>query len=1010
MTRLRGIVAGIGLLLGIVGAPLALVSWGYLPVSAAALHAEDGTLLLAALTAVGWLSWLAFAVSTVVETITIITGRSHHVPGLSTVQHLASGLLLTAVAALPVANWASAPSGETVSAAPKLPAAPTPITDDTVETDPAAAATTAASTAPASTSAPRASKPASAQTSSASYTVRTGDDLWTIAERTLGDGRQWRSIAALNPGLEDPLTELHAGRRLVLPDQPQVLTATTSHRHSSQVTVVRGDTLSELAQEHLGKASRWPRIAHANAIITDPDHIEVGWKLTIPGKHHDHTASPATPAQSSPPSGTPAPPASSTAPKDSDASQSPSATEGLPATQAPTNQGPAASQNPAASQSPAASQNPTASRGPAASSPPLPSQTASPPVDQKTSSAPAQVPDQPPPVATTPQAPHPGLPLTLGTLAATAVVGTLEVRRALRLRERPLGQHEPPVSDAADRLRTVLHDTQRPEAVDSLTGALQLIAEHCHRHQLAAPPVDTVRLSEQEITFTWRVAASPPPPGFSGDQWRWVLPRDTVVLTDDRPCPYPALVSLGVDGAETVLVDAEQSGVLGVAGAVEQRRSALTAMAVELSCAAWSADARLVVTGPDADLVRLTGEDRVHTATAAEAWDLLRRQIARRRVGLAGQELAKLRVDPDRAEAVAALVFCFFDELTDAEIAALEDLLQGDPIGVAVIVATGSAAEAQWVIDGEATQPAGHLTGHPGSLVAHHIAHPQRAALSELFARRDLVPAPWWNNDNVYQLPHQDGDDVDIVRVLQPTTHPQLQLIGPAELLNPTGPEPTRSRQQLIEVCAWLAEHPGSNATQMAAGLLIAEGTRRSNLSRLRAWLGSDPDGEPYLPDAYSGRISLHPAITSDWHQLQILLKPGITRVSDQALISALELVRGAPLADAAPTQWHWAEELRISISSALRDVGVVLTDRALAINDLDLARWAASRALVVAPDDELLLCARLRTEHQAGNLAETERLVNHLTHQARLLDVDLLPETVELCQHVVEGRLRARA
>jgi predicted GNAT family N-acyltransferase len=65
---------------------------------------------------------------------------------------------------------------------------------------------------------------------------------------------------------------------------------------------------------------------------------------------------------------------------------------------------------------------------------------------------------------------------------------------------------------------------------------------------------------------------------------------------------------------------------------------------------------------------------------------------------------------------------------------------------------------------------------------------------------------------------------------------------------------------------------------------------------------------------------------------------------------------------------------------------------------------------LVVAPDDELLLCARLHTEHQAGNSAETERLVNHITRQARLLGVDLLPETIELCQQVIEGRLRARA
>ena len=123
-----------------------------------------------------------------------------------------------------------------------------------------------------------------------------------------------------------------------------------------------------------------------------------------------------------------------------------------------------------------------------------------------------------------------------------------------------------------------------------------------------------------------------------------------------------------------------------------------------------------------------------------------------------------------------------------------------------------------------------------------------------------------------------------------------------------------------------------------------------------------------------------------------------------------ISTVRGAPLADAAPGQWYWAEELRTEIAAVLRDVGVVLTERALRARDLDLARWAASRALTVAPEDELLLCARLSTEHQAGNLAECERLANQLTRQARILGVDLMPETIALCQRVIEGQLRARA
>ncbi len=285
-----------------------------------------------------------------------------------------------------------------------------------------------------------------------------------------------------------------------------------------------------------------------------------------------------------------------------------------------------------------------------------------------------------------------------------------------------------------------------------------------------------------------------------------------------------------------------------------------------------------------------------------------------------------------------------------------------------------------------------------------------RAHLGELLTDAEPVPAPWWAEDNVYSLPIRDGEEVDIVRLVEPANHPRLMLIGPAELHGACGPAPSRSRQQLTELCAWMLEHPGSTATQMATGLATAETTRRSNLSRLRNWLGADEAGEAYLPEAYSGRISLHPGVSSDWQELQVLLAPGLKRVADSTLVAALQLVRGAPLADAAPGQWYWAEELRTEIAAALRDVGVVLVERALTNGDIDLARWAAARALVVAPEDELLLCARLRTEYQAGNLSDVERLVNQLTRQARVLGVDLMPETVDLCQQAIEGRARARA
>jgi nucleoid-associated protein YgaU len=254
-----------------------------------------------------------------------------------------------------------------------------------------------------------------------------------------------------------------------------------------------------------------------------------------------------------------------------------------------------------------------------------------------------------------------------------------------------------------------------------------------------------------------------------------------------------------------------------------------------------------------------------------------------------------------------------------------------------------------------------------------------------------------------------DWPDGPLASSVTDFSSPSLLLLGPIELRGAAGVRPSRAERSCLEYCGWLLEHPGATAQAMTQGLLVAEGTRRSNLSRLRAWLGSSPEGQPYLPDAYSGRLGLDPTVTSDWHRLRLLIAGGVDRAPTPRLRAALELVRGAPLADAAPGQWHWAEELRTDMVSVIRDIGLALADRALAADDLDAARWATARALTAAQGDELLLAARLRTEHRAGNRREVERLVGWITRQARQLGVDLFPETIDLIQRAIEGTPRDR-
>jgi len=796
------------------------------------------------------------------------------------------------------------------------------------------------------------------------YVVESGDDLWSLSESLLGDGSRWREVVAANPDtLADPTVRLTAGTRLVLP---------ASALAPKQVVVERGDTLSGLALEHLGTAKRWPAIAAANAdLIEDPDHIEIGWRLDLPAAHASRSSD-AKPERDAAPAHEP--------------DDEPSADRGT-------------------------------GEGPNARSGPEPPSTTPPELDQGPVAATAQA-EAPAEVSDDQDLPAIGV---IGSLAAAALIGTLEARRYVRLRSRPVGRRLISPTEPETRLRTAIGRRQRPDGTKLLDAALRTIGEHCFTNTRQLPALERATLGETTVSFQWVHPAGAPPSGFEGDDRSWRVEFSAATLrAPDWPCPYPALVSLGETASgDTLLLDAERSRVLGVAAATDElRRAALAAMALELACAPWSRELRLIAAGDEAAMLALAGGDRVEVAPSInEAIARLRCAVADRRRALAGEPLARLRVDPDRADAVAPLVLVLNTRVDAALAEELDELLAGPATGAAVLLGSDSGAPALWQVSGEEYAPSGQLTGSPGRLLAHSIPAATRAGVASLLRAADDpadTPAPWWGDptDNVRPLPQRANrgeEAMDIVRLLPVADAPRALLIGPVDLLGAAGPAPVRSRQQLVEACAWLLENPGRSATEMSLGLGVAEGTRRSNLSRLRAWLGSDPAGKPYLPDAYSGRIRLHPAVTSDWESVQALLRPGIDRVSDATLVAALELVRGAPLADVAPGLWHWAEELRTDLSSALRDVGLVLADRALANGDVDLARWAASRALVVAPEDEQLLCARIRTEHRAGNRAEVERLVNQVSRQARALEVDLLPETVTLCQQVIEGRLRAR-
>jgi len=127
----------------------------------------------------------------------------------------------------------------------------------------------------------------------ATYRVRQGDSLWSIAQAQYGDGRLAKRLAEFNVAqgrMRDADTIL-VGATILLPE-PRALDASSSAREVPvarrpdpvrEYTVRRGDTLGEIAQRELGSSKRVSAILAANrTVIDDPDDIRVGMVLRLP--------------------------------------------------------------------------------------------------------------------------------------------------------------------------------------------------------------------------------------------------------------------------------------------------------------------------------------------------------------------------------------------------------------------------------------------------------------------------------------------------------------------------------------------------------------------------------------------------------------------------------------------------------------------------------------------------------------------------------------------------------
>lgn len=629
--------------------------------------------------------------------------------------------------------------------------------------------------------------------------------------------------------------------------------------------VQRRDSLWVLAERHLGDGLRWREIYDLNQglpqpagrTLRDPNLILPGWTLRLPADAVGVV-----------------PPAPALVPV--------SPVSPAPATEAPPT-------NP----------SPSVPTPPSTSAPEIPAPSTTAPTAASTS-APTSDPAAPRDSATNADDDaddHFPVPAALAgaTLLAAAIVLKIDALRRRQMRRRPPGHTIPPASSDASNAERLLRAAAANKPASRLDVALRLLA-----HQLADGNgnecrVESVRVADDAIEILLTSTTDAPAGPFEVVGGRaWTLRADVISPElEDRAArqtaPAPALVSVGRMGDADVLIDLETSG-LTISGHTDTAQRVLWSITTELATSPWADDLQLLYVGSPPSGV--AGLDRVQVVpTVAEAAQAVATRsgasaLALSSAGHGDAWSARLAnhgdgwppivviIGGDGADDVpGASVVRVADHAAHGERTLLVDD-QGcrlDPLGLDLSL-PGLPAE---LIEPAEELIATALADEPGPeidlrvpVVARYVAPP------ELRGSDDITPAT---------------DGAVFVRILGPV------VIEGA---------PSVNRRRVKELIVYLALHPeGVTTEQITAALWPGDEPTRAafnqTVTRARAALGDDPDGQPYIGYVHDGRYRPSRYLLCD----AILLERAVAG-GDPVGVDA----RGQPFAATPGFEWAYVE------------------------------------------------------------------------------------------------------
>jgi hypothetical protein len=1061
---LTGLAAAGLLLVLMVGVPRLLVRIGPdlvdLPTVAGTMpqalwQPDDGTLLIALALVGAWVAWAVVAVSVLLEVIAHLRGVSApRLPAIGAIQQVVAAL----VSAVLLLTGPSAPLGHAGASPPTSITAPhlpshLPGTAAGVHT---AFESGTPSTEQPSSSPPVAGHPPSPARAAASsepdpvVVVARHDTLWGLAERHLGSGQRWREILTLNRGRPQPdggmLTDaahLLPGWRLRLPADAHLPNRSDPRPDTDPAAhvVQAGDTLWDIAEDHLGDPLAYRSVYRANAgdpqpdgrRLTNPDLIHPGWQLNLPNARAGTDGGGDRPGVNG----------ARTTPEGDARRSAPQPTAPAPAKPERSPRAPrVGARSPAARTQPDRAPDPAP--GVAGSPDATPTTPATPPTTpEDISGAPRAVPMD----ADGNTPPLPPVVLGLSTLLLAGMIAELARRRGRQRRHRPVGHVLPipegPPARTEQAARAAAAAAPDPAAV---RAALQRLAGACRHADQPLPNLAWLTVDDEQLLLHLHPNQPPlPPPAQQVDEHQWRLPLHTEADETgdddhDGPAaaeratgsPYPALLTVGVDpDGRHVQVNLDSVGELVVTGRPDQTKPVLNAAVLELALTAHHSDVRVTTDLPHQTIAAAfphlaapTGglaAGMLHqlNSTAATLADLGTPDLRTARSQHPEQAPATHVVVSDRPLGLRVRPWTGICAVRASSVTvpdgwritiAPDGTATLHPAGVAISVAAVGDEEFDRLLHvlhvaDQPTHPLDvvpiddHATDDTGTDTAEDPDDAQLTGADDagrLDCRRhgeQDEPSGWPEPASaVTSLPllpvrtsrstSDDGGEIKAAAAADLTGWAQVGVLGPVVVQHPTTDFTHPRRARGVELIVFLAVTCKASPHVLDEAIWpaqrVSNTARNAFVHRVRDWLGTAPDGQPYLPEVKDGGdYRLHPVVATDWQQFTALAASGMAAGPEGLpdLEAALALVRGRPFQGIDPAHYTWAEPHTQDMIITITDV-CHHTYQAHA----DARRWrhaarAATLGLHVDPGHDQLTEDALHAAHTLGDTDLGQRL-----------------------------------